>query len=117
MTFSGGRMTYPVHDAGAPPAVDHDELASADYVEVALEASCAALMALDLVRTSVADDEQVTGRISLAIAALRHVITDLRERQADGASPVSHGFVCGRRRDDGTRDAEAAPTARFPAIP
>jgi hypothetical protein len=91
----GAHMTYLVRDAGAPPAVGPEEPVSADYVEVALDASCAALMALDLVRTLAADDERVTGRISLAIAALRHAIADLREQQAEGASAASNGFVCG----------------------
>lgn len=94
-----------------------DELGPDDYVEVALDASCAALMALELLRTFAADDERVTGRIGLAISALRLAIADLRERQAGGASGVSHGFVCDSRRDDGARDAERAATDRFPAMP
>jgi hypothetical protein len=51
------------------------------YVELALDASCAALMALELVRTLAPEDERLTGRITLAIAALRHAINDLRERE------------------------------------
>lgn len=70
-------------DAKPSPA-GYVDLGSADYVEVALDASCAALMALDLVRTFAAENERVTGRISLAIAALRHAIADLREEHVGG---------------------------------
>jgi hypothetical protein len=88
-------MTYWVRDAGPPPAVEPEGLGSPDYVEAAIDASCAALMALDLVRTFAADDERVTGRVSVAIAALRRAIADLRAQQAEDASAISHGFVSG----------------------
>ena len=110
-------MTHPVENAGGPESGDGVELSPADYVEVALDASCAALMALDLVRTFAADDERVIGRVSLAIAALRHAIADLRERQASGASDLANGFAAGDRFADEGRQAEAEPPVRSQAMP
>lgn len=52
---------------------------SPDYVELALQASCAALMALQGVRRFATEDERSSERITLAIAALRHAIDDLRD--------------------------------------
>ena len=110
-------MTHPVENAGGAETGDGVELSSADYVEIALDASCAALMALDLVRTFAADDERVIGRVSLAIAALRHAIADLRERQASGTSGLSNRFASGDRLDDDPRQAEAEPAVRSQAMP
>lgn len=110
-------MTYPVRDAGVAPAADDEELRSADYVEMALDASCAALMALDLVRTFADDNEQVTGRITLAIAALRHAIADLREQRAAGGGGAPIGFVCAGQLEDTPREGEVGHPARFRALP
>lgn len=71
-----------------PPQPAHEP----SYVEMALDASCAALTALDLVRTFAAEDERVTGRITLAIAALRHAIEDLRG-QLHGSERLPSAFV------------------------
>jgi hypothetical protein len=73
-------------------------------------------MALDLVRTVVPDDERVTGRISLAIAALRRAIADLREQRAGDGGRAPLGFVCAGLPDDATRESEARRPARFRAL-
>lgn len=88
-----------------------------DYVEFALDASCAALMALDRVRMLSPEDERITGRISLAIAALRHAIADLREQQEAGCGVAKHGFGCGGRGDEASDEGEVKPPPSFHALP
>lgn len=94
-------------------AIDHAELEVADYVELALDAGCAALVALDLVRRSAPDDERVNGRISLAIAALRRAIADLQEQRAAGGGGAPIGFVCAGGLDGEAREGEIGRPARF----
>ena len=98
-------------------AIDQVEFPPADYVEVALEASCAALMALDLVRRSAPDDERMIGRISIAIAALRHAIAELRERREAGDGGAPRGFVCAGQFDDEASGGEILRPGRFGALP
>jgi hypothetical protein len=50
---------------------DQEDPRISEYVEGALEASCAALMALQLVRARAADEEELNGEVTLAIASLR----------------------------------------------
>lgn len=109
-------MASPRNNLEEPQAGGCVDLQPGDYVDVALDASCAALMALDLVRTFAAEDERVTRRVSIAIAALRQAIADLREQQGASGRAASKGFVCGGRIDDPARHREGKPHPRFQAL-
>lgn len=75
----------------------------AEYLEAALEASAAALVELQLVRSLAGDDERLVSATTRAIAALRSAISDLREAEPGSANPVARGFVL--ERDPETRFA------------
>jgi hypothetical protein len=68
---------------------------ASDYVEAALEASCATLIALQLVRAFAADDPHGTRQTSRAITAIRQAIDELRAMRAAGSGALVHGFVVG----------------------
>lgn len=108
-------MSYPRKDPGELRGRCVD-LQLDEYVEAALEASCAALMALDRVRTDAASNERVTRRLSLAIAALRQAVADLRDLQAGRGSPASHGFVAGGRPGSSPRVRDVERMAGFRAL-
>jgi hypothetical protein len=68
-----------------------------DHVRAALEASCGALIALELIRarmTDAADDvRSMQGHITEAIDSLTQAIGELRLARDDQASAVALGFV------------------------
>ncbi len=80
----------------------------AEYVEAALEASCAALVELQLVRSLAADNDELVAATTCAIAALRSAITDLRDAHAPGANLLAGGFVLESESPPPLRSQEAA---------
>lgn len=67
-----------------------------EHLEAALEASCAALVELQLLRGLTDEGEQIVGPVSCAIAALRGAIGELREAQTGQSNPLASGFVLDR---------------------
>lgn len=68
--------------------------ASPDHLDPALEASCEALVALQLMRTLGGDQIQgAEGQMSRAIKSLRLAIAELRMARIQRASALAHGFV------------------------
>lgn len=82
-----------------------------DPYEAALEASCAALITLQLTSTTAASSSvlaerdprhspQVSKALCETIASLRRAIEELRCAQNEGRSPVVMGFVLGAGAED-----------------
>ena len=63
-----------------------------DWLEAALEAACATLIALQLLRASAADDAQATRRLTHEIQSVRQAIAALRAARG-GDAVIGHGFV------------------------
>jgi hypothetical protein len=66
-----------------------------EQLEAALEASCAALVELQLVRSLAGEDAELVATSTAAIAALRGAIAELRAAQVGSSHPLSQGFVLG----------------------
>jgi hypothetical protein len=65
-------------------------------LQIALEASCDALVAMQLVRSN-ATDRSLRAAAMTAISALRRAITELRAAEDAGTSLLASGFVLERR--------------------
>jgi hypothetical protein len=71
-----------------------------DRIEVALEASCVALRALECSRAELAaapDLQTARADTTQAIGLLRHAIGELRSASSSSAVAVAQGFVLARR--------------------
>jgi hypothetical protein len=81
-----------------------DYLPVLDRFEVALEATCDALMTLQSidVHSAVAEDERVGRHVTQAISDLRHAIDELRKAQTHGHTGLGLGFVLARDRRNGS---------------
>lgn len=69
---------------------------AAERVDAALEASCEALVALQLVR-GLASDESLKLHTTRAIELVRRSIKELRAARGEPPSPFAYGFVLGRQ--------------------
>jgi hypothetical protein len=74
-----------------------------DCLEGALEASCAALVAVECKRARPAEDdgdlEDLTEEIVRTISRLREAIADLRSASGEQSSALAGGFVLGTGRE------------------
>ena len=68
-----------------------------DRLEAALEASCEALIELELIRALAGDD--VNAHANLALDSLRRAIVELRAARGEQQSALAPGFVAGDPRD------------------
>lgn len=92
-------MNLPRH----PPATDH--------FEAALEESCNALIALEVINTFALDEWEIKTHVVHAINSLRREIAHLRAARAHPVSALAHGFVAGIRSGSGDYPASADPSA------
>lgn len=69
-----------------------------DSLEAALQASCEALVRLELIRE--VGDAAVKAHADLAIDSLRRAIPDIRAARGEHQSALAHGFVTGERPED-----------------
>jgi hypothetical protein len=69
-----------------------------DSLEAALEASCEALVRLELIREVGGD--ALKAHADLAIDSLRRAIADIRAARGEHQSALAAGFVTGERPDD-----------------
>jgi hypothetical protein len=75
-----------------------------DRLEAALEATCDALIELQLIRT--VGGNEVNAHANLAIDSLRRAIVELRAGRGEQPSALAPGFVTGDPRD-GSREVPA----------
>jgi hypothetical protein len=70
--------------------------AAAHSIQVALEESCAALLALEATRALEGDRApEAHRRLCAAVESLRAAVVSLREAQAGHTSALAYGFVAG----------------------
>ena len=71
-----------------------------DQIESALEATCGALMSLEVIAIlkAVPDAENVQAHVAKAMSCLREAIAELRDAQQYSANGLALGFVLGRER-------------------
>lgn len=89
-----------------------DYLPALDQIEVALEATCGALVTLESISSHVDPQASVPDgmqeHIEAALRALRGAIEELRSAQSDGATGLAIGFVLER---DSEPDGKGTPDA------
>lgn len=83
-----------------------DYLPVLDRIELAVEATCGAVMTLQSidVLTGTREDESVQEHVSQAISHLRDAIEELRDAQSQGQTGLGLGFVLARDRRKSTLD-------------
>lgn len=71
-----------------------------EHIQAAVEASCDALLALQLIRARIGTraDAGVEPELSQAIVSVRQTIEELRSAYGDDAGVLTLGFVVGARR-------------------
>ena len=74
------------------------------HIEAALEATCEALMTLELIRASAADDAALRNELRRTARCMRRAIAELRVASGEPDTALSYGFVL------------AEPPVRFRAI-
>lgn len=67
-----------------------------DYYEAALQASCDALIALEVARALCPDVSSMKGRTAASIRSLRCTIMELRDAASGETTAPASGFVLGR---------------------
>jgi hypothetical protein len=75
-----------------------DYLPLLDRIEIALDATCDALMTLQSTDalSTIGGDKQVQGHVERAISHLRHTVDELRDAHTQGQTGLSLGFVLAR---------------------
>lgn len=68
---------------------------TADHLDAVLEASCEALVALEVISASSGSDEPLKTQIGRAKGSLRRAIAELRAARSERASVLASGFVIG----------------------
>jgi hypothetical protein len=91
-----------------------DYLPVLDRLEVALEATCDALMTVQSIDVppSIPEDRNGEGHVARAIAHLRCAVDELREAQTDRQTGLALGFVLAR--DERRSTAEGEPDQSSP---
>ena len=77
-----------------------------DCTEAALEASCATLVALQLLGASADDDPHGTRQLTGHITSVRRAIAELRAARGETSNPLAFGFVMDRAAAGTVRTAE-----------
>ena len=90
-----------------------DHLPVLDRVEVALEATCDALMTLQSIDAlaRIPAGENGKGHIARAISHLRHAVDELRDAQAAGQTGLALGFVLAREQRNSNADGETGQSS------
>lgn len=86
--------------------LDRNTQSALDHIRTALEANCAALLALETIRAEASDVTAVQGEVQQAIESLREAIAELRaSHDQEPSMMLAHGFVL-------PAAAEQSPAAR-----
>jgi hypothetical protein len=107
----------PISGPKEPPVLGSEEPSVADYIQAASDASCGALMALQVVGTLAPGDEALMRQLTLAIASLRNAVSDVRSIGRSGnESSLVHGFVVGSSGRRGCGEPPVGGQYREPAV-
>lgn len=86
--------------------LDRNTQSALDHIRTALEANCAALLALETIRAEASDVTAIQREVQQAIESLREAIAELRaSHDQEPSIMLAHGFVL-------PAAAERSPAAR-----